>query len=141
MAWDVETLKAAISFFSALIALGAAITTVVFAAKNLNRERLNQQLSFISAEQKYFEDMRKWADQLSDALTEAIHLCELDPNRLQGESFFDRRHRLAITISSMIDRGRWFFPNAEIDEYGASKEAGYRGYRHEVLDGLVYAYR
>jgi hypothetical protein len=41
----------------------------------------------------------------------------------------------------MIDRGRWFFPNIEVDDHGADKELGYRGYRHELLDGLVSAYR
>ena len=40
----------------------------------------------------------------------------------------------------MIDRGRWFFPNTEIDDHGNDKEIGYKGYRHEVLDGLVRAY-
>jgi hypothetical protein len=90
---------------------------------------------------KYFEDFRKWADQLVDVLTEAIHLCDLDPKRVVGEAFFDRRHRLQITLSAMIDRGRWFFPNMEVDDHGAHKELGYRGYRHELLDGLVSAYR
>jgi hypothetical protein len=95
----------------------------------------------VATELKYSEDFRKWADQLADTLTEAIHLCDLDPKQVAGESFFDRRHRLRITISAMIDRGRWFFPNIEVDDHGADKEVGYRGFRHELLDGLVGAYR
>jgi hypothetical protein len=118
---------------TAVIALSALITSALFAARNFR-------LGVITARQKYFDDVRKWADQLSDALTEAIHLCDLDPTKVEGDSFFNRRHRLRICISSMIDRGRWFFPNTEIDEHGAHKEPGYRGYRHEVLDPLVTAY-
>jgi hypothetical protein len=95
----------------------------------------------MATELKYFEDIQKWAIQLADAFTEAIHLCDLDPKRVQGESFFDRRHRLRITVSTLIDRGRWFFPNIQVDDHGADKELGYRGYKHESLDGVAMAYR
>ena len=40
----------------------------------------------------------------------------------------------------MVDRGRWFLPNVVVDDHGADKELGYRGYRHELLDGPVDAY-
>jgi hypothetical protein len=73
----------------------------------------------VATELKYFEDFRRWADQLVEALTEAIHLCDLDPKQVVGESFFDRRHRLRIALSAMIDRGTWFFPNIEVDGHGA----------------------
>jgi hypothetical protein len=132
---------ALISAFSPIVALFGAVVTVLFASRNWKRELINQRLNIVATELKYFEDFRKWADQLGDALTEAIHLCDLDPTReYKGELFFDRRHRLRITVSSMIDRGRWFFPNIEVDDHGANKELGYRGYRHELLDGVVSAY-
>lgn len=44
-------------------------------------------------------------------------------------------------ISASIDQGHWFFPNVEEDRYGENKELGFGGYRHEVLNGLVVAYR
>lgn len=130
-----------ISIFSATVALSAAAVAFWFASRNFSREVLNQRLGMMTTELKYFEDFQKWAVQTADALTEAIHLCDLDPKHVQGESFFDRRHRLRITISTLIDRGRWFFPNIEVDDHGTDKEPGYRGYRHELLDGLVSAYR
>jgi hypothetical protein len=136
-----QTATAVLSGLSAAIALGAAVATVWFARRNLRRELLNQEINMVSAEIKYFEEFRKWADQVAEALTEAIHLCDLDPLKTTGEPFFERRHRLRITLSSMIDKGRWFFPNIEIDDYGDGKELGYRGYRHELLDSLVSAYR
>ena len=113
-----QTATAVISGLSAAIALGAAVATVWFARRNLRRELLNQEINMMSAEIKYFEEFRKWADQVAEALTEAIHLCDLDPLKTTGEPFFERRHRLRITLSSMIDKGRWFFPNIEIDDYG-----------------------
>jgi hypothetical protein len=144
MGWPLtaaETVTAVISSFSAIIAVIAAVATVWFARRNLLRELMNQRINLVATRLKYFEDFRKWADQLVDVLTEAIHLCDLDPKRVVGETFFHRRHRLQITLSAMTDRGRWFFPNIEVDDHGAHKELGYRGYRHELLDGLVSAYR
>jgi hypothetical protein len=127
---------------SPMVALFGAVATVLFAARNWKRELVTQRLNVAATELKYFEEFRRWADQLGDALTEAIHLCDLDPTKeYKGEPFFDRSHRLRITISSMIDRGRWFFPNIEVDDHGAQKELGYRGYRHELLDGIVSAYK
>ena len=122
-----------ISGLGAAIAFFAMVVTLWFGRRNLN-------LQIAATELKYFEDFQKWADQLSDALTEAEHLCDLDPRQVAGESFFDRRHRLQITISSMVDRGRWFLPNVVVDDHGADKELGYRGRRHELLDGPVEAY-
>jgi len=122
-----------ISGLGAVIAFCAMIVTLWFGTRNLK-------LQAVATELKYFEDFQRWADQLADALTEAEHLCDLDPKQVAGESFFDRRHRLQITISSMVDRGRWFLPNVVVDEHGADKEVGYRGYRHELLDGPVDAY-
>ena len=137
---DDDATKTLIAAVSAGISLGGAGLTAGFAWLNFRRERLNQQLNFKLSRQKYFEEMRGWAVQICDLLTEAIHLCDLDPQRVEGESFFARRHRLLNAISSMIDRGRWFFPNIEVDDHGADNQLGYRGYRHEVLDGLVAAY-
>ncbi len=130
MSWPLltaETASAVMSAASVIIALSAAVTTFWFARQNLRREVQNQQLNLMAAELKYFEDFWKWANQVADALTEAAHLCDLDPKGVVGEPFFDRRHRLRITLSTMVDRGRWFFPNIEVDQHGADNELGFRG--------------
>ena len=132
MSWPLSSGEI-ISGLGAAIAFCAMIVTLWFGRRNLK-------LQIMATELKYFEDFQKWADQLADALTEAEHLCDLDPKQVAGESLFDRRHRLRIMISSMVDRGRWFLPNIVVDDHGADKELGYRGYRHELLDGPVDAY-
>src|SRR5262249_9753687 len=129
MSWPVNP-GDIISGLGAAVAFCAMIVTLWFANRNLK-------LQVVATELKYFEDVHKWADHLADALTEAEQLGDLDPRQVAGESFLDRRHRLRITISSMVDRGRWFLPNVVVDDHGADKELGYRGYRHELLDGPV----
>ncbi|MGJ5037874.1 MULTISPECIES: hypothetical protein [unclassified Bradyrhizobium] len=141
-----ETLQA-LPVLSAVIALFAAVTSVWFSTRTLGLAYFKQKLDVMTTELNYFEDIREWGEEVVDALSEAVHLCDLDPKRLdpvsgfKGESFFERRHRLLVAISSMIDRGRWFFPNTRVEDHGMDKEPGYQGFRHEVLDGLVSAYK
>lgn len=130
-----------IAIGAASIALLSALATGAFAWLNLRRERLNQQMQHLTLTQNYFSGLRTWADQLSDILSEAIHLAELDPARCVAPIFFDRRHQLRVRLSSYIDRGRWYFPNLKPEEHGAHKPKAFRGYRQEVLNSLVYAYR
>jgi hypothetical protein len=140
MEWTLNTQETITVTLSCISAIFAG-TALWMAMRKLGYETTNYKLGKFSARAKYFDDFRKWADELSDTLTEAIHLCDLDPKKIVGESVFDRRHRIMIKLSSMIDRGRWFFPNIGIDRHGSEKEMGYQGYRHEMLDGLVEAYR
>jgi hypothetical protein len=73
-------------------------------------------------------------------LSEAVHFSELDPARCPDGSFFERRNKIRTSLSSMIDRGKWFFPNLKAEEIGQTKEKAYRGYRQEILNSLVAAY-
>ncbi len=129
-----------ISLFSASIALVTSTATAVFAWLNYRREKLNQKIQYASLKQQYFVALLAWADQLSDLLSEAIHFSELDPARCPNDSFFEHRNKLRISISSMIDRGRWFFPNLHTEEVGNNKEKAFRGYRQEALNSLADAY-
>nr|VFJ49395.1 MAG: hypothetical protein BECKFW1821B_GA0114236_100538 [Candidatus Kentron sp. FW]VFJ56968.1 MAG: hypothetical protein BECKFW1821A_GA0114235_10664 [Candidatus Kentron sp. FW] len=63
--------------------------------------------------EQYFSELKQWADETVSSLSEAVHLCDLDPNKCAEPSFFNRRHDLRVIFSALIDRGRWFFPNVE----------------------------
>jgi hypothetical protein len=80
----------------------AAMSAVWFANRNLRRELMNQHMAMITVRQKYFQDIRDWANKLSDTLSEAVHLCDIRDERVAGESVMEKRHRLLITLSSMI---------------------------------------
>ncbi|WP_158811096.1 hypothetical protein [Beijerinckia sp. L45] len=130
---ELENPTVLVSLGSAMVALASAIVSSILSSRKDERDLFDLRI-------KYFDNFRKWADQVADNLTESIHLCDLDPSKIGGESYFDRRHRLRISLSTMVDKGRWFFPNIEIDDHGKDKDEGFKGYRHEVLDGLVKAY-
>ena len=47
-----------------------------------------------------------------------------------------------MAISGLIDKGRFYLPNLQIDDFGANVEPpSRRGYRHAALDELVEAHR
>ena len=89
---------------------------------------------------QYFSEMRRWADEGCDQLSEAVHLCDLDP-ATSAVDFGARRHALRVSLSALIDRGRWFFPNLREHEAGNDRDKAYRGFRPPVLDELVAAYK
>ena len=43
--------------------------------------------------------------------------------------------------SILVERGRLFFKNEVVDDYGSEKLSAYRGYRPRILDHLVVAHQ
>lgn len=84
--------------------------------------------------EQYFSSVRTWAEQVCHAISEATHIIE-NPE-LNGE----HKRPVLVRLSSLIDTGRWYFPNQWTDDYGTHKEPAYRGIRQPVLDYVVEAY-
>jgi hypothetical protein len=125
----VSTISALIAAFSALISTW-----------NYRREQLNQKMSAAKWKKEYFADLLKWSDESMFMLSEALHLCDLDPKRMEGDRFFELRPTIRVKLSVQIDRGRWFFPNYAVEKHGHHKHEAFKGFRQPVLDGLVNAY-
>jgi hypothetical protein len=84
---------------------------------------------------QYLCNVRAWADEACECISAANHSNHLDESE-RSEAIFNVLHK----ISSLIDRGRWFFPNQWSEEYGMHKEPAYRGVRQPILEQLVEAY-
>jgi hypothetical protein len=102
-------------------------------------EEAEERRSSFNAVAEWRRDLREWASEAIDVLTEATYLRDdIDGKAEEVESVaFACRHRL----SALIDRGRLYLPNIRADEYGQNKPYAYRGYRHSGLDPLVAAER
>ncbi|MEL6412325.1 MAG: hypothetical protein AAFQ38_18200 [Pseudomonadota bacterium] len=85
---------------------------------------------------QYFEGVRTWADDVTLAITQAMHLSRIQDEKLRE----DECNRIRSRLSTAIDTGRWFFPNKFETEYGEEKPPAYRGIRRRVLDHVVDAY-
>lgn len=124
-----------------IVSAAIAAVSVAIAFRNYRREQLNQKIQAAKWKKEYFSDLLRWSDESMLLLSEALHLCELDPQNCEKGKLFDSRHVLRIKLSAQIDKGRWFFPNYAADQHGQHKEAAFRGYRPAILNGLVFAYR
>jgi hypothetical protein len=127
-----------------ITALGVSLVTLLstagFALVNFRREKLNQRIQYFTFRQQYFTDLRTWATAAVNLLSDAVHFAELDPARVPGDGFFQKRNTYRAELSALIDRGRWFFPNLHSGEHGKDKERAFQGYRHDVLNALVAGY-
>ena len=125
---------ATISAVSAIISLSAAMVNARFSNRKDARDLVEIRI-------KYFDGIRRWAEQGADLLSEAVHLCDLRADTVAGDTIPTRCHKLRVSLSACVDKGRWFFPNDETESYGVHKPVGARGFRAEVLDSLMVAYR
>ena len=83
-----------------------------------------------------------WGNDCLDSLAEAGQFCLLDTSDFSDKCAYTMyKNGLLHRLSSLIDRGRLFYRNTDQDEYGQSKFPARRGYRPEILDPLVAAYR
>jgi hypothetical protein len=138
MPMDVKT---QVAIASAIVALGSAVVSAYLSYRNLRNARLDQVFKAIGTRDRYFGRLQSWAEEALGLMAHAVHLCDLDPKKLPPGEFFMKRHDLRVRLSAMIDKGRWFFPNVDYETHGTHKEEAYRGYRNNVLNGLMGAYR
>lgn len=85
----------------------------------------------------WYSDMRAWASEAIDVLSQAIYCCAAEVKEPQrySNTLFQCRH----TLSSLIDRGRFYIPNELDGVYGMDKPPAYQGFRHPALTYLVAA--
>ena len=83
-----------------------------------------------------------WGNDCIDALAKAGQLCLLQVSDFPDEGAYTiQRSNLLHRLSALIDRGRLFYRNIDQEKYGREKFPARRGYRPEILDPLVAAYR
>jgi len=123
-----------VGVISAAIALAAAAVTIYYSKKT-------HKVSALTIRMQYFSELREWARDVGVVLSESVHLCEINPDNMPRKSFHEMQHDVKVRLSALIDQGRWFFPNLTSESHGAEKEKAFQGYRHTVLDVLVFTYK
>jgi hypothetical protein len=139
---DIATwLATAVAIFSAIAAARSSKSADTYqgeaaqhAKKSAELLEKEHQLKLREWTDQYFNSVRTWAEQVCHAISEATHIIEYP--ELNGE----HKRPVLIRLSSLIDTGRWYFPNQWTDDYGTNKEPAYRGVRQAVLDCVVDAY-
>ena len=94
-----------------------------------------------SAAAEWLRDVRAWAAEAIAVLSEAYYTCQQHRGKQMPDDAAAVLRSCRHRISTLIDHGRFFFPNQNPNEDGTDKLPAFRGYRHAVLDPLVAAER
>ena len=117
-----DNLSVLISFASFLI----SIAGFLYYFKDRKREK------FILVND-YFKQLLEWHGDTVEILIKLRNLAS------QPEA--PDRSELLCKLSSQIEKGRFFFPNIDLnDGFGKEKPEAYQGYRNLAIDFLVFSY-
>ena len=92
----------------------------------------------------YRREIGRFADTVIDVMGEIQVLIAFNPARAgdpekAGQRFVEERSRLIGRVSSLIDRGRFFFPNDKDARIGEHKGSAQQGLRDQVLNRVLAA--
>ena len=126
-----------VSILTALLGVTLSLIALVRTRVSENRRR---KLEVATHLQEYYGGIRNWGEQVIEKLTEAVFLCELDPQKMECGQFFERRRQMRADLSSLLDKGRFYLPNTNQDVVGLWKPGAYRGLRQAALSRLNCGY-
>jgi hypothetical protein len=134
MAIDLVTIDwAAISAISTIViaALGYAIS------KNIKDQERQRERYTVLAE--YRKEVIAFSARFFEIVAELIAIYDLGHKH---EKNFSDACRLAARLSSLVDEGRFLFPNDtdHPNNYGSEKGPGYEGARRPALDAIMAAH-
>ena len=110
-----------------------------FGRRSEKASAAQQRLSAHGAATEWLGSLREWAGRVIDVLSEASYTCAHDDGT--EEDCLGPVRACRYRLSSLIDQGRFFLPNQNVEEFGLDKPSAYRGWRHAALDPLVAAER
>lgn len=87
------------------------------------------------------EEVLGWANDCIESLQSIFLISSLKNPILDQEKIDEIRLKAIFNTSILIERGRLFFKNEVVDQFGSEKLPAYRGYRPQVLDHLVIAHK
>ncbi len=128
-----ENLNVAIAVMSACVAIIGAL---------LSRAETRRQRDIQLENLRHGVDAQSlaWGNACIDTLGRAAIFARTRKHQKDDGAFLQQRVNLMLALSSLVERGRLFFPNIETDGKGAEKDGAYRGTRPPILDTLMFAY-
>ena len=123
-----------------VIALLSAGVAVFGALISRNETRKQRALQMENLRHSVDAQSLAWGNACIDVLNRAAMFARTRQHQANDASFFQQRVNMMLAISSLVERGRLFFPNIDPESKGGEKEGAYRGSRPPVLDALMFAY-
>jgi len=135
-----ELLSFGQSYGDAIIAILSAGVAVISALIARGETRRQRKLQTASLRQNIDVASLDWGNGAIDTLARAAMFARTRHLQANDGAFLANKANLMVALSTLVDRGRMFFPNLNPDKKGAEKEGAYRGHRPPVLDALMWAY-
>jgi len=131
--WVLDNTESVIAGLSALVAVIGALLSRAETRKQraLQLENLRQGIDTQSL---------AWGNACIDTLNRAAMFAQTRKYHESETGFLQQKLNLMLALSSLVERGRLFFPNIDPQSKGAEKEGAYRGSRPPILDALMLAY-
>lgn len=114
---------------SALVAAVSLAVSIVLGLVYL-RDRRHAKYAI---ETEYCDQLLSWHGQVVESL--------LSLRAFSAQNTAPEMRLHLIKLSSLIEQGRFYFPNIKSDQHGLSKPPAYRGYRNIALDFLVASHK
>lgn len=122
------------------VALSSAAVAVFGAIISRNETRKQRRVQMENLRQGLDVQSLGWGNNCIDVLNRAAMFARTRQHQSNDASFFQQRVNLMLALSSLVERGRLFFPNINPQSKGGEKEGAYRGSRPPILDALMFAY-
>ena len=122
------------------VALSSAAVAVFGAVISRNETRKQRAIQMENLRHGLDAQSLGWGNHCIDVLNRAAMFARTRQHQTNDSSFLQQRVNLLLAISSLVERGRLFFPNIDPQSKGVEKEGAYRGSRPPILDALMYAY-
>ncbi|GGB66785.1 MULTISPECIES: hypothetical protein [Henriciella] len=123
-----------------IVTVGSAIFAVIGAIASHLETRRQEKIRVETLRMHVDSASLEWGAQVIDILGRISMFARTRRAQANDQAFNNNKVNLLMNLSSMIERGRMFFPNVDPDGKGAEKEGAYRGHRPPILDALVFAY-
>jgi hypothetical protein len=82
----------------------------------------------------------RWSDEAIAALAEAERLCAQKLELFKPEDFLRRQSDVVTLLSSLLDRGQFYYPNADSDRYSNRRASAEPGHKQDAMEALFQAY-
>lgn len=82
----------------------------------------------------------RWSDEAIAALADAERLCAQKLELFKPEDFLRRQSDAVTGLSSLLDRGQFYFPNADSDRYSNRRASAEPGHKQDAMEALFQAY-
>ena len=133
ISWMQNHIEVVVAILSAIVALVGAFIS----ARETQKQRA---LQLENLRHNVDAQSLGWGNACIDVLNRAAMFARTRQHQANDASFLQQRINMMLAISSLVERGRLFFPNIDPASKGSEKEGAYRGSRPPILDALMLAY-